>query len=103
MSFHIKSEEDIKSGRTTDFHFLISKKILDEENISKEVVAEVTTSSFPRGWGWKVLAGIEEVSDLLEGCNVDVYAMDEGFLFFRNEPVLFIEENTRSLDSETGL
>ena len=45
--FFTASEEDIKSGKTTDFYFINTKKILEKKNINKNVVAEITASSLP--------------------------------------------------------
>lgn len=96
--FHIASDDDIKSGRTTDVYFARTIEVLkakEKENI--RVVAEVTASGFPDGDDWGVLCGIEEVARLFEDIPVDVYAMPEGSLFRPNdakgvrEPVIVIE------------
>ncbi|NOZ59272.1 MAG: nicotinate phosphoribosyltransferase [Euryarchaeota archaeon] len=89
--FHVASEEDIKAGKTTDVYFINTKRVLEEKGISRHVVAEVTAGSLPRGYAWGVLAGIEEAARLLEGYNIDVYAMPEGSIFYPMEPVMRIE------------
>jgi nicotinate phosphoribosyltransferase len=89
--FHVASEEDIKAGKTTDVYFINTKRVLEEKGISKHVVAEVTASSLPANYAWGVLAGIEEAARLLEGYNLDVYAMPEGSIFYPLEPVMRIE------------
>ncbi|MHC1636086.1 MAG: nicotinate phosphoribosyltransferase [Candidatus Methanospirareceae archaeon] len=87
MKFWIVSEEDILGGKTTDVYFIRAEEVLRRKGINPEVVAEVTAG----GGEWGVLAGLEEVAHLLEGKDIDVYAMPEGTIFFPNEPVLRIE------------
>ncbi len=87
MGFSIVSDEDILEGKTTDIYFLRTEEVLREKGVNPDVVAEVTTTS----GGWAVLAGLKDVAHLLEGKNVDVYAMPEGTIFFPYEPVLRIE------------
>lgn len=102
--FFTASEEDIKSGKTTDFYFVNTKKILDEKNINKKVVAEITASSLPNNYRWGILSGLYEALRLLEGYDVDVIGLDEGSLFYSQEPVLTIEGNYREFcDLETAL
>lgn len=72
----------------TDIYFLRTEDILNTKKINPTVVAEVTVSSIK---DWAVLAGLEDVVNLLEGLPVDVYAMDEGSIFYSREPVLRIE------------
>lgn len=86
--FMIVSDEEIKSGMATDVYFLRTEEILEKKGINPQVVAEVTASSLD---GWGVLCGLEDVSKLLEGLPIDVYAMDEGCVFYEREPVLRIE------------
>ncbi|VUT26837.1 MAG: Putative nicotinate phosphoribosyltransferase [Candidatus Methanolliviera sp. GoM_oil] len=86
--FMIVSDEDIKSGMATDVYFLRTEEILKKKGINPQVVAEVTASSLD---GWGVLCGLEDVSKLLEGLPIDVYAMEEGCVFYEREPVLRIE------------
>ncbi|NQE45759.1 putative nicotinate phosphoribosyltransferase [ANME-1 cluster archaeon GoMg2] len=87
MTFSIVPDEDILEGKTTDIYFLRTEEVLREKGVNPDVVAEVTTT----GRGWSVLAGLEDVAHLLEGKDVDVYAMSEGTIFFPYEPVLQIE------------
>ncbi|GAB6102919.1 nicotinate phosphoribosyltransferase [Thermococcus atlanticus] len=89
--FYIAHEEDIKAGRTTDVYFIRTKKILEAKGIHRKVLADVSTTSLPRGWKWGVLAGVEEVAKLFEGMPVNIYAMPEGTVFHPYEPVLQIE------------
>ena len=87
MKFTIVSDDEILEGKTTDIYFLRTEEVLKRKGVDPEVVAEVTTT----GEGWAVLAGLEEVAQLLAGRDVDVYAMPEGTIFFPYEPVLRIE------------
>ncbi|MDH5461826.1 MAG: nicotinate phosphoribosyltransferase [Candidatus Bathyarchaeota archaeon] len=96
--FHYATDEEIKKGETTDIYFTRTKEILEAKGLEKlQAVAEVTSGRLPRKWPWGVLCGIEEVARLFEGCQVDVYAMPEGSVFYHNdqygirEPVMFIE------------
>lgn len=80
--FHISSDEEIKSGGTTDIYFDRTQKILEAEGVSdREVVAEVTSSSLPEDWEWAVLSGIDEVATLFEGIPVNVWTLPEGTVF----------------------
>lgn len=96
--FHLASEEEIRSGKTTDIYFENVMEIFNKKGIGHEkVVAEFTTSSLPDEWEWGIFAGLDEVLSLLEGKNVDVYALPEGTAFRNqgingiNTPVMFIE------------
>lgn len=77
--FHIASDEDIKSGETSDVYYLRTKKILEAKGLaSTKVVAEATVSSLPKNWHWCVICGIEEEAHLFEGLPVSVYSVREG-------------------------
>jgi len=96
--FHYATDEEIKSGQTTDVYFTRTKKILEAKGLERlRVVAEVTPGKLPRRWPWGIICGIEEEAHLFEGCPVDVYAMPEGSVFYHRdqhgirEPVMFIE------------
>lgn len=96
--FHIATEDEIKSGKTTDVYFVRTRQILEKKGkASLAALAEVTASSLPNQWPWGVLAGVEEVARLFEGCSVDVDSMPEGTIFRTHDvrgfriPVLTIE------------
>ncbi len=91
MEFHIANASEIKRGETTDIYFRRTSEILARKNWDRRVVAEVSASSFPPGWGWGILAGLEEVAELLGGRDIDVLAMPEGSVFYCREPVLRLE------------
>ena len=90
--FHVASEPEIKAGEVSDVYFGLTVQILRAKGIAKRVKAEIRLKSFPQpDWTFGVLAGVEEVTALLERLPVDVWAMDEGTLFGPHEPVLVIE------------
>ena len=96
--FHVATDEEIKTGKTTDVYFVRTKKILEARGLTKvHVVAEITSGKLPQNWPWGVLCGVEEVAHLLEGYPVDVYSMPEGTVFRPEDhfgvrvPVMFIE------------
>lgn len=80
--FHVASDEEITSGKTTDVYFDRTRKILEAEGVSdREVVAEVTSGNLPEDWPWAVLTGIDEVASLFEGVPADVWSLPEGTIF----------------------
>ncbi|MEJ5186412.1 MAG: nicotinate phosphoribosyltransferase [Candidatus Geothermincolales bacterium] len=89
--FHVASAEDVLSGRVTDVYFTNVEKTLKLLGVNPWVSAEVRASSLPDDWPWAVFAGLEEALRLLEGREVDVYALPEGTLFKSEETVFIIE------------
>jgi len=96
--FHHATDEEIKSGLTTDVYFSRTKQIIEAKKLDRlNALAEVTSGKLPDGWPWGVLCGNEEVAHLFEGVPVDVYAMPEGSIFYPSdyrgvrEPVMFID------------
>jgi nicotinate phosphoribosyltransferase len=85
--FHIASEEDILSGKVTDVYFSRTLEILKAKNIDKHVVMEIRTRSLPLKWEWAVLAGVEEVVNLLVNKKITLDILPEGTLFRPGEPV----------------
>jgi len=79
--FHTASDEEIKSGETTDVYFRRTKEILERKRIKRKVTTEVTCGNFPRGWEWGVLSGVEEVARLFEDYPVDIDSIPEGNIF----------------------
>ncbi len=82
--FLVVRDEDIKSGIATDKYFIWTEKILREKNVNPYVVAEFTASR------WGIFSGLNDVLKLMEGTDVDIYAMPEGTLFFPHEPVMVV-------------
>ena len=99
--FHHATDEEIKSGLTTDIYFSRTKQIIEAKNLDKlNALAEVTSGKLPGDWPWGVLCGVEEIAHLFEGVPVDVYAMPEGSVFYSTdcrgvrEPVMFVVSAT---------
>lgn len=88
---YIASEDQIKSGLVTDVYFERAKETLRRFGLDRHVSMEAHAYSLPKGYGWAVLAGIEEVAYILEGKPIDVYSMDEGTIFKAMEPIIRIE------------
>ena len=87
---HIADWDKVKDGQVTDVYFTRAVEILKARDIHKQVTAEVRCPSFPEGYDYAVLAGIEEAARLLEGVGVEVLAMDEGAVFRAGEPVMLL-------------
>lgn len=79
--FNAATDEEIKSGLTSDIYYLRTKSIIEAKGVDKEVVAEVTVGSLPEGWKWGVFCGLDEVINLYAGLPVDVYSLPEGTIF----------------------
>jgi nicotinate phosphoribosyltransferase len=102
--FFIASSEQIKKGKITDVYFERTVNVLKKKGIKKQVWMEVRAGSFPCNYPWAVLAGIEELVALLEGLKIDVWAMEEGTIFYPNEPVVAVSgEYTDFAVFETAL
>lgn len=89
--FQIATEEEILKGRTTDVYFERALKILREKNLNPYVTAEISSKSLPKNYKWGIFAGLEEAINLLKNLNVKVMSIDEGKIFYPEEPVLTIE------------
>ncbi|MCF8010648.1 MAG: nicotinate phosphoribosyltransferase [Clostridiales bacterium] len=76
---------EITSGWTTDIYFIKSREILRNENLAQ---AEVAAEIFPGRAG--VMAGTQEVKNLLGDLPVDVRALEEGEHFDSKEVVMQI-------------
>lgn len=88
---HIADLKDIKDGRMTDVYFVRTMQVLKAKKIEKRVKAEFIAKRFPEDYGWGVLAGLEETTDLLRDLKVSVRAMKEGTVFRAYQPVMEIE------------
>lgn len=95
--FLIANEDEIKKGLTTDIYFKRTEEILLKKNINKIVWAEFTTQSIP--YEFVIFAGLEECAKLLEGKEIDLWAIKEGTVFKGVDingipvPVMAIEGN----------
>ncbi|WP_424354855.1 nicotinate phosphoribosyltransferase [Methanobacterium sp. MBAC-LM] len=91
--FHVAEEKEIMDGKVTDVYFNRTLEILEQKEINCKVKAEFAAKSLPEEYQWAVLAGLEEVINLLKDLPVNVRAMKEGTIFYPNQPVLEIEGN----------
>ncbi len=82
---HSATHDEILSGATTDVYFLRTLDILKELNLDEAIV---TAEIFPRKDG--ILAGMDEVINLLKGRNLEVEAIDEGESFLTKETIIRI-------------
>jgi nicotinate phosphoribosyltransferase len=89
--FYTADPKEIKAGKLTDIYFVRAMEVLKAKKIDKRVKAEFIAKRFPEDYGWGVLAGIEETTDLLKDLNVSVRAMKEGTIFRAFEPIMEIE------------
>ncbi len=85
--FYVATEDEIRSGKTTDIYFLRTLDVLRKAGKDRTSVdAEVTTGGLPNGWPWGILAGVEEAVHLLTGKNVSLWSLPEGTLFRPRTP-----------------
>ena len=83
---HSASHDEILNGYTTDIYFLRTLDILGALELDEsEVVAEI----FPRKPG--ILAGMDEVLNLLKGKGLEIWALDEGETFEIKDTILRIK------------
>ncbi|HEY3489232.1 MAG TPA: nicotinate phosphoribosyltransferase [Candidatus Deferrimicrobiaceae bacterium] len=88
----IPSWEEICRGDTTDVYFPRTMDILRKLGRDRlPLVMEGYVKRFPAGYGYAVLAGMDEMLALLAGRGVTVRAMPEGTIFFPGEPVFSVE------------
>lgn len=89
--FHTAEPSDIFEGKITDVYFERTLRILKARGLNPLVKAEFIVKSFPDGWLWGILAGLEEAMYLLKELPVKVRALREGSPFYPYEPVMEIE------------
>jgi nicotinate phosphoribosyltransferase len=83
--FFSAEHQEILDGATTDIYFVRTYEILEKLNkVSTPVVAEI----FARKDG--ILAGVEEVKNLLQDKNVEIWSLPEGARFSAKEVVMRI-------------
>lgn len=84
--YDIVTGEEITEGLATDAYFERTETILEGEGVNPEVVADIGEEvETPH-----VFAGLKDVAHLLEGKEVDLYALPEGSLF-EDAPAMRIE------------
>jgi nicotinate phosphoribosyltransferase len=86
--FNTASYEEIRGAEVADVYFHRTMEILRARGLENTPVhAEVAyKTSDPEEWF--VVAGVDEVAQLLEGTDVDAHAVAEGTICRPNEPVL---------------
>jgi nicotinate phosphoribosyltransferase len=89
-SLHGASPEEIRAGEVTAAHLDTTRQILGTERADLQVACEVRLGDLPAGWPWAILCGLEEVLTLLEGRDVEAWALPEGSVIYPEEPVLQI-------------
>lgn len=84
--FFSATHEEIKKGATTDVYFLRTQDILEYLGIQDKVV---TAEIFARKSG--IFAGIDEVVNLLNDKNIEIWSLEEGDSFEPKETVMRIK------------
>ena len=79
------SHDEIMAGWTTDIYFIKTREILNHLGLG---VTPATAEIFAGQAG--LLAGVEEVKNLLGGLDVEVWSLDEGEYFLAKEVVMRI-------------
>jgi nicotinate phosphoribosyltransferase len=88
----IPTEEEIKEGLVTDIYFYRTKRILEASGLSDvRVRMEVHSYKLPSNYKWAVFAGLSEALSLLEGKDLDVYAIPEGTFYKEKAPLMIVE------------
>lgn len=91
--FNTVPDERIADGEVTDKYFQRTEESLDGDNKNPHVVAEVTETQRQTG-EWRVLGGVNEALNLLEGLDLTVRTLPEGTAF-DGGPVMQIEGSYR--------
>ncbi|MGC8600985.1 MAG: nicotinate phosphoribosyltransferase [Thermoprotei archaeon] len=89
--FFIPTEKELKSGDVSDLYFKVTEEVLKRAGKNPYVTMEVFTKALPEPYNFGVLSGLDDVTELLTDVPVDVYALEEGEIFFPQEPVLVIK------------
>lgn len=84
--YDIVTEDEIDEGLATDAYFERTETILKSEGVNPHVVADIGEEvETPH-----VFAGLKDVARLLEGKDIDLYALPEGSLF-ESAPAMRLE------------
>ncbi len=84
--FFSAQHEEILNGSVTDIYFVRTYEILEKQGLIDTVV---TAEIFSRKSG--ILAGIDELKNLLKGKNIEVWAQREGHAFSSKEVLVRIK------------
>ncbi|MEM0119944.1 MAG: nicotinate phosphoribosyltransferase [Thermoprotei archaeon] len=87
----ICSFEEIRSGLTTDVYLERMLEALRKDGKADTPVVAEFSGDLPDGYEWGVFSGLNEVTNLLNGRQVDVWALPEGSVF-RSEDINGVEE-----------
>ena len=82
--FNVATDEEISTCQASDVYFEKSISSIEKISGSENVVSEVTVSG-PRDT-WINFSGLDEVINLLQGKNVDLYAIPEGTVLNPRDP-----------------
>ena len=88
--FGLARPEEIKAGQVTDVYFERAKEILSTKNQDAQVAFEGVVKRMAIGEHWAVSCGLFSILELLDGMEVDLWALPEGSIFYEREPVLLI-------------
>jgi len=88
VKLNTASLDDIRAGKVTDVYFDRAIAVLQGCGADKPVTMEVTCSSFPDGYGYAILGGLDEIAAVVDGLPIDIEAVPEGTLFLTGEPVM---------------
>ena len=86
--FNTASEEEIRNASVADVYFHRTMEVLRTRGLEDTPVhAEVAYKTSDED-DWFVVAGVDEVAELLNGTDVDAWAVPEGTICRPNEPIL---------------
>lgn len=91
--YGVVDSDVIDDGMATDAYFLRTEETLDWLDHNPQVFAEVTADQFADEHD-EVLAGVQNVIELLSNTDVTVWSLPEGSVF-DGGPVMYIEGNYR--------
>jgi nicotinate phosphoribosyltransferase len=88
--FNTASYEEIKGAEVADVYFHRTMEILRSRGLEDTPVYAEVTYKTSDAEEWFVVAGLDEVARLLEGTEVEAWAVPEGTICRPNEPVLTV-------------
>jgi nicotinate phosphoribosyltransferase len=87
----IPTRDEILRGDTTDVYFRRTMEVLRASGRERtRVAAEGIVKRFPHDYAYGVFSGRDEMLSLFSGREVDIDALEEGTLFFPDEPVFTV-------------
>ena len=88
--FNTASDDEIRTGQTTDIYFRRTLDILQALGNKSHVTMEVRSASLPGEYTFGVVAGTDEIATLFAGKPVDIESFAEGTFFEAGEPVITV-------------